>query len=314
MTDKRVLIVDDEESIRAVLVDLMNFFGYEADEAAGGLHAMKLITERHFDLVITDINMPDLNGLELIKEVKNIKPDIDLIAITGFDFDYRYTDVIAVGASDFIVKPFENNELQAKINRVFRERELMKELERLSIKDCLTELYNRRFFEQQLRTEMRRAVRQKYAIFLLLMDIDNFKAFNDTHGHPGGDHLLRELAGIINQSIRRDVDIAFRYGGDEFGVIAPQVNREQATMIAQRIVERFREIDCTNLTSISIGIAEMLQKNGQEYEEPEDFVKHADIALLQSKQNGGGAYKIYNPNESSCEVGRIRNSSFLSQD
>ena len=292
MPKKHILIVDDEEAIRSILVDLMNYFGYEAVSADGGLQALKLVENNVYDLIITDINMPDLNGLDLIRRVKSTKPDIDLIAITGFDVEYRYTDVIAVGASDFIVKPFEHNELQAKINRVFREQDLRRELEKLSIKDGLTDLFNRRYFEQRLLKEMIRAFRQKYPLFLFIIDIDHFKLFNDTYGHQAGDRLLKELAAAINHSIRQDVDIGFRYGGDEFGAIVPQVNREQALMIAQRIIDHYRESDPSKMTSISVGIASMIQEDVSESEKAECLIKRADDALFRAKREGGGRFEI----------------------
>lgn len=296
MASKRILIVDDEEAIRSILTDLVKFFGYEAEAAAGGLAALDLVKNEAFDLIITDINMPDMSGLQLIREVKEAHQEIDIIAVTGYDMDYRYTDVIEVGASDFIVKPFQNNELQAKIRRIFRERDLVKALERLSVRDSLTDLYNRRYFEQHLRAEMARANRQKYELFLMLMDIDKFKALNDKQGHQVGDKVLRRLAKAIEQSIRQEVDIGFRYGGDEFGVIAPQVTVEQARMIAERIIDRFSSEDPSQATSLSIGLAQMAHIDGAESESPDDLIKRADDALFKSKVTRGDSIEIRTTN------------------
>ena len=297
MSQKKILIVDDDEAVRSILAELVRIFGFNSETSSGGYDALNRVDKSPYDLIITDINMPDLNGLELIKRVKESHPEIDLIAITGFDMDYRYTDVIEMGASDFIVKPFENNELQAKINRVFREQDLRRKLENLSIRDGLTDLYNRRYFEQRLREEIIRAHRQKYPLFLLLIDIDRFKMFNDTNGHQGGDRLLRELAKAINHSIRNEVDTGFRYGGDEFGVIAPQVNRKQAAMIAHRIIRQYESIEEERLTSLSIGIAQLTESNKLEPEKAENLIKHADIALFRSKRLGGGRIELYEGSE-----------------
>ena len=297
MSQKKILIVDDDEAVRSILAELVRIFGFNSETSSGGYDALNRVDKSPYDLIITDINMPDLNGLELIKRVKESHPEIDLIAITGFDMDYRYTDVIEMGASDFIVKPFENNELQAKINRVFREQDLRRKLENLSIRDGLTDLYNRRYFEQRLREEIIRAHRQKYPLFLLLIDIDRFKMFNDTNGHQGGDRLLKELAKAINHSIRNEVDTGFRYGGDEFGVIAPQVNRKQAAMIAHRIIRQYESIEEERLTSLSIGIAQLTESNKLEPEKAENLIKHADIALFRSKRLGGGRIELYEGSE-----------------
>jgi CheY-like chemotaxis protein len=132
MDKKRILIVDDEEPLRSVLQELMVFLGHEAKTAANAHEALDTMATETFDLVLVDLHMPGMEGLELIKLVKKDHPDIDFIAITAYHADYRYADVIEVGASDFITKPFENFEIEAKINRVFRERQLKKELERIS--------------------------------------------------------------------------------------------------------------------------------------------------------------------------------------
>jgi CheY-like chemotaxis protein len=134
MDTKKILIVDDEEHLRSVLQELMVIFGYEASTAADGCEALEKIEHESFDLVITDIHMPGMTGLEFIKLVKKDHPDIDFIAITGYNTDYRYSGVIEAGASDFITKPFETNEVEAKINRIFRERQLKKDVERLCTK------------------------------------------------------------------------------------------------------------------------------------------------------------------------------------
>jgi diguanylate cyclase (GGDEF)-like protein len=295
---KKILIVDDEESVRSMLQELIVFLGHEAKTAADGWEALDKIDQELFDLVITDMHMPGMNGLELIRLVKKAHPSIDLIAITGYSTDYRYTDVIEVGASDFITKPLESNELEAKINRVFRERQLKRKLEKLSTKDSLTDLYNRRYLDSRLRQEVARASRQRYPLFLILLDIDNFKTYNDIHGHQSGDKLLRELAEAINHSIRHDVDIGFRYGGDELGVILPQVNQDQALMIARRIRERWGETDPSETISLSIGVAQMLEIDAPVDEIADTLIKHADEALYRSKRSGGNCCELFESKKS----------------
>ncbi len=136
---------------------------------------------------------------------------------------YKYTDVIAAGAADFITKPFTLNELEAKLNRLIRERCLRQELELLAVRDPLTGLYNRRFFRKWSGEEVVRALRYDHPLFLFFFDIDHFKAYNDQNGHQAGDVLLIQLAEVLKSSIREDVDTAFRYGGDEFTVLLPHL-------------------------------------------------------------------------------------------
>ncbi len=163
--------------------------------------------------------MPGMDGLELIRSVQSAFPEVSIIAMTGYSRGYRYIDVINSGAKDFINKPFGIEELEAKIRRAIRERNALKELSRLSITDSLTGLYNQRHFYARLKEEIVRAQRQKHPLALVLLDMDNFKTYNDTHGHLAGDELLQNVGRIINNCIRENVDSGYRYGGDEFAII-----------------------------------------------------------------------------------------------
>ncbi len=288
----RILIVDDEEEIRTLLKALVERFGYEAHTAANGEEAFALVGRAFFDLIITDIQMPGISGLELINKISRNYPETDLIAVTGYNIDYRYTDVINVGASDFITKPIDANELQAKIVRVFRERTLREQLRRLTTRDGLTDLYNRRFFDGRGPEEVARALRQRDPLFLMLMDIDRFKRYNDTLGHQAGDGLLRKLAEVINSSIRSGVDIGFRYGGDEFGVLVPQVSTEQALKIAERIRVKYGKI-ANSHTSLSIGLAELEDLGRGTQKSFYALVKSADDALYSCKKQGGNCVTLY---------------------
>jgi diguanylate cyclase (GGDEF)-like protein len=267
-------------------------FGYEAGTAADGREALKLVGMEPFDLIITDIQMPDISGLELIDNIRKSYPDIELIAVTGYNMEYRYTDVINVGATDFITKPIDANELHAKMLRIFRERDLRAELRRLTIRDVLTDLYNRRFFDERGKEEVARAIRQKFPLFLIFIDIDKFKHFNDKFGHQAGDGVLRFLADVITSSIRKDVDISFRYGGDEFGVLVPQVSVSQAKSVAERIRRKYLR-GKYNSTSLSLGLAQ-LQDSGTDHEEHFYLlIKRADEALYSAKKQGGNQVTVY---------------------
>ena len=187
-----MLVVDDDESLRELLYEVISHLGHAVVTAVDGIDALEKLIEDHFDVVITDLSMPRMDGIELIKRIDAEFDNVDIIAITGYHTEIKYTDVIDIGASDFISKPFKLNELEAKINRIIRERELRAELRRLSIRDGLTGLYNRRYFDENLKREASRALRQHYGLFLLLIDVDNFKQLNDTYGHLAGDECLRQ--------------------------------------------------------------------------------------------------------------------------
>jgi len=149
--------------------------------------------------------------------------------------------VINAGANDFIKKPFDLEELEAKIARIITERTLREELARLSITDSLTGLYNQRHFYSRLKDEVLRSKRQRHRLALILLDLDNFKIYNDTNGHLAGDEVLRTVGRLINKSIRVGVDSGYRYGGDEFAVILIDADLAVAEEIARRIQEALHE-------------------------------------------------------------------------
>lgn len=239
--------------------------------------------------------MPRMNGIELTKRIKTDFEDIDVVVVTGYQEEYKYTDVIEIGASDFISKPFNINELEAKINRIIRERELRAELKRLSIRDGLTSLYNRRYFDENLKREAIRAFRQHYGLFLLLVDVDNFKVYNDQLGHQKGDDLLKELARLMMFYSRDNVDSVYRYGGDEFAVIIPHAKHEQAMLVAKRLRNKFNK---SNLgpASLSIGMAQLEGELNTLEQDLETLLRIADQHLYLAKNNGGDQICTANQN------------------
>lgn len=287
--EPRILLVDDEAQILAILKDAVTSFGYACDTARNGEIAMAMLEHGGFSVVITDMTMPILDGMQLLKHIKAEYPHIDVIVVTGYTANYSYTEVIRAGASDFIAKPFSIDELEAKVRRVVREQTLVRRLEHLSMTDVLTELFNRRCFEMKLQEEVARGHRQGYPVFLALIDVDRFKAYNDSYGHLAGDKLLQEVGRILRGCTRENVDWCFRFGGDEFAVIIPQATREQAAHIAERILQRYSAEERFATTGLSIGLARFVRH--RELSGAEDvagFVARADRALYLSKEKQGG--------------------------
>ncbi|MGB6928991.1 MAG: diguanylate cyclase [Syntrophobacteria bacterium] len=281
-----MLSVDDDGELRELLHELICQMGHASVTATDGVDALEKMDEKQFDIVITDINMPRLNGVGLIKRITSDFSDTDVIAITGYQTEYNYTDIIALGASDFISKPINIDEFEAKIKRIVRERNMRFELRRLSTCDALTGLYNRRHLDDNLQNEAIRASRQHYDLYLLLIDIDNFKVYNDKYGHQQGDRLLQELARIILLSIRENVDSGYRYGGDEFAATILHANPQQALMVAERLRTEYNERNLLP-TSLSIGIAKLKNSHGTLEEDLDDLIRKADQALYLAKNNGG---------------------------
>lgn len=291
---QRILVVDDDQQVCEFLAEALIFLGHEVVTAGDGREALQKMQDVRFSLVIADMDMPVMDGMELIKNIVAEDSTVpDIIAMTGHTMKYKYTDVVAAGAVDFIIKPFTLNELEAKVNRIIRERFMRKELERLAVRDPLTGLYNRRFFDTVVRREVVRASRYQTALFLLYLDVDNFKEYNDRYGHGAGDILLIRLAEVLNSSIRAEVDTAFRFGGDEFTVLLAYLagegatTLEQVTRIAERIKENYNRLTMQP-TSLSIGIALFHNKTGNLEEDIEDMIHRADRALYHVKHTQKG--------------------------
>jgi diguanylate cyclase (GGDEF)-like protein len=298
MTEPRIkiLLVDDDQSILEILADLMAIFGHDYVTAQNGVEAIEKLKHNFFDIVLTDMIMPDIDGMELLRHIKKNYPNIKVMVVTGYERAFTYTDVIRAGASDFISKPFNTDELEAKINRLVREIELMSQLELLSISDGLTGLYNRRHFDAKIFEEARRAHRQNHDLFLAVIDVDNLKKMNDKYGHLAGDKLLKSVGDIIKHCIRENVDWPFRYGGDEFCVILTQVTRDQAISTSERLIESFNEKKLP-LTGLSIGLAQFVRTQDAKWtEDIDDLVKRSDIALYKAKQTGRNRVVVDNKN------------------
>ncbi|HUV51292.1 MAG TPA: diguanylate cyclase [Anaerolineae bacterium] len=290
--NNNILIVDDDAGVRKLLHDFIELSEFDVFSASSGEEALELLKTTNISVAIIDIIMPGINGLELTGLIKK-NYDTDVIIMTGYSDKYSYEEAISNGASDIIFKPMHLEELLLRLKRVFKERQLTKErtkivkkLEELAITDELTQLYNSRYFFRQLDTETYRCKRYKHPLSLLFLDVDNFKKYNDTHGHIQGDKVLTRLGRII-KSCLRTMDSAYRYGGEEFTVILPETKCEEAFIVATRIkklmeTEKFIPVpgNIVNLT-ISIGVTRYHPD-----ERISSFVERADKAMYIAKQKG----------------------------
>ena len=285
MSGERILIVDDDPGTLDLLSTYIESFGYYHETAEDGAKAVTKLQEGNFTILITDMIMPHLDGMQLLKYTRDYYPNLGVIVITG-GTTYSYTDVIKAGASDFISKPFNVDELEAKLNRLVRELNLIEKLQQYSTRDALTDLYNRRYFDINILTEVQRADRQGYKVFMLMADVDNLKEYNDKFGHQGGDELLRAVSSIILQSVRENVDWSFRYGGDEFGIIFIQLELTQVVKVGERILGKYQQANFTG-TGLSLGVARFLRHADVTWQEDIDnLVARADKALYGAKSFG----------------------------
>jgi diguanylate cyclase (GGDEF)-like protein len=294
MGANKILLVDDDPIIIKILVNYMKRLGLDHDTARDGLEAMKKLQSKVFDIVFTDIMMPHMDGMELLKYIRENYPKINVIVITSYGNSYTFTNVIKAGATDFIIKPIGFDGFEAKLNRIIRERELIMQLEVLAESDGLTGLYNRAFFDSKLLEEVQRATRQHHDTFLLLVDVDYLKTYNDELGHQAGDRLLQKVGEVLQKCTRENVDWPCRYGGDEFAVILNHVNWKQASRTAKRIIDKFNEY-LMEISSLSIGVARFIRWEEISWQESIcDCIKRCDVALYQAKVAGRNRYILDN--------------------
>ena len=278
-----LLVVDDEETLRSVVSQVLCADGFTVAEAASGEEALEAFRVQAHQLVITDIRMGGMSGIELLSEIKKRSPDTQVVIMTSHASLDSAITALRAGAYDYLVKPFESLDLISavagraaeKARLVAQNRELLEQLTRaneelqeansalkeMAVRDGLTSLYNHRYFQEALALEVARSRRYEKPCCLVFIDVDNFKTYNDTHGHPQGDALLKTLAQIMMSHLRA-CDIAARYGGEEFVLLLPETSRDAAIMIAEGLRERVaghpfagRETQPLGRVTVSIGVA-----------------------------------------------------------
>ena len=284
----RVLIVDDAPDTLDIIRKLLSYEGYDVITVPTGEEGVKSVEEDKPDVVLLDINLPGIDGTEALRRIRRINPLQCVVMLTAFATVDNAIRALKEGATDFIKKPFENEHLIHIVNQglekyrtSIEKQKLEEEVQRLSITDDLTGLYNHRHFFKTLEGELVRLTRQKTSLSLLMFDLDNFKKYNDLYGHLEGDKVLRKVGEIVRHSIRSNVDSGYRYGGDEFSALLIGASLDQALTIAERIRSSIEQVGFQNIT-VSVGLAEF--KNHFDLEE---FVKSADDAMYVAKHSGG---------------------------
>ena len=435
-----ILVVDDDKVILNTIEQFIQNLGYVCSVAQDAFKGMEILEEHSVDLVISDIAMPHMDGIDFMRKAVELFSDLKFIIMTGYTSEYSYPDIIEAGASDFMVKPFKFEELKAKIDRIEMENNLMTQLReseqkykslyelsteaeqryltllessvdgiisydlqenaqyinpsftrifgltlddikekqvsflpdsdrgktteiikkvvgegtsimgyetkgctkdgemidiiisasryndhmgapagliailrniterkdaeralvesekryrRLSITDGLTKLYNSRHFFDELKKELKRTDRHHNPLSLILLDIDDFKVFNDRYGHLEGDKVLSQMGEIISRNIRQ-VDSGYRYGGEEFAVLLRETKLETIFSVAERIRQTFGNVTFnvgngnTANSKVSLGGTQYIVKEGLK-----SFVKRADTALYQAKNQGKNQIVIF---------------------
>jgi two-component system cell cycle response regulator len=292
----RILIVDDRPSSYeriATMLKSEHHLDREADPNEALFHA----AEGDYDLMIVSLALEKFDALRLCSQVRSVERtrNLPILAIADGDNNARLIRGLEIGINDYLIPPIDKNELLARARTQIRKKRYTERLRdnvqqsiEMAITDALTGLYNRRYMESHLVTLIEQATARGKPLTVLVIDIDYFKSVNDTHGHDAGDDVLREFAIRMRKSIR-GIDLACRYGGEEFVVIMPETDLAVATMVAERLRRRIatepfpidhgsRAIDVT----ISIGIAAL----GGSGDKAADLLKRADQALYRAKRDG----------------------------
>jgi diguanylate cyclase (GGDEF)-like protein len=289
---KNTILIVDDEKINLLALNKILSPEYAISLAKSGKLALRLVEENRPDLILLDVLMPDMNGFEVLAKLKESEntAHIPVIFITGLDGEQNEEKGLLLGAADYIKKPFKDTIVKARVNTHMQIVRQMYAIEKLGNTDPLTELPNRRAFGEHMEAEWKRAVREKTPVAFLMMDIDKFKAYNDAYGHPQGDTLLKAAAKIFMSAARRPGDFAARLGGEEFGLLLPNTDLENALIVAERVrsgmeAARIPTADGNNMTTatISIGVMSFIPKLKDTIE---DFINQADKNLYTAKETG----------------------------
>jgi diguanylate cyclase (GGDEF)-like protein len=300
-----ILVVDDDLSMRILLRKAMEKEGYQVVEAKDGEECLVLYKRIQPDIVLLDAIMPLMDGFACCAQLQILSRGdcTPILMITGLDDQESVDRAFEVGAIDYVTKPIHWAVLRQRVRRLLQQSQLYKQLESanqalqlLATLDSLTQLANRRRFDEYLDHELRRMAREKAPLSLILCDIDFFKGYNDIYGHQAGDNCLQQVARAISQTMKRPADLVARYGGEEFAVILPNTNAEGAVQIAEKVRSEVNALKITHVDSqadkcltLSLGVASIIPR----YKSVSAIlISAADKALYQAKAEGRNTVRL----------------------
>ncbi len=301
---EKILIVDDELSNRKTLAEQAGALGFTVTAFSDWRSALQEIRTLCCDILITDLFLDGLSGIDLVKEVKSASPDTAVIVVTPRGSIETAIESIREGAYDYLTMPFSIGTLEVSINRALERRKLLREskekemYKKLATQDGLTKLSNYTFFRQFLGLEVEKCLRYGHPITLLMIDVDDLKSYNDSQGHMEGNRALANIGEILKRFVRK-ADVAARYGGDEFALVLSHTPKQQGMVAGERLrrlVEQthFSKEDTLprKKMTISMGVATCPQDAGS----PEELISRADQALYEAKRKGKNTVCVYGGN------------------
>ena len=296
-----VMIVEDDNDNRELLNVILQTKGYNVKSFGSALKAIEYLKNNNVEIILSDVMMPDMDGIQFCSYVREHYNDIYFILLTAKSDKADIANGLNIGADDYIVKPYDFVELIARVKvgeRVVSNQKqlsfLNEELEKIADTDGLTGLKNRRYLETEAAKEIGRAKRYGHTMAFFIIDIDHFKEINDTYGHLAGDYVLKEVSNILTKYVRES-DIVCRYGGEEFVLVLPEANPKQAFIMAEKLRKIVEETvfnfqgNMITLT-ISIGIAIKKPDHTVSFN---DLINFADKALYLSKNTGRNKTVMY---------------------
>jgi diguanylate cyclase (GGDEF)-like protein len=303
--DGNILIVDDMPDNLRFLSEILSHKGYDTRTVINGQMALMAAETVPPELILLDVCMPGMDGYEVCHRIKSDPRicHIPIIFLSALDDVSDKVRAFEIGGVDYITKPFQTEEVLARVKTHLTLSRLQlqlqdanRELKRLVNLDGLTQLANRRCFDEQLEQEWRRLMRDQQPLSLILCDIDFFKQFNDTYGHPAGDECLRQVAAVLQSCVKRPADLAARYGGEEFAIILPATPQSGAIELAQRIQAEILQLQQVHATSsvspyltLSLGIATFVPQGDRS---SNHLISETDQALYQAKQAGRNRFAV----------------------
>ena len=293
-----ILVVDDMTTTLLLLHDLLKDT-YEVKIAKSGTKALEILNSTNdIDLVLLDVEMPDINGYEVCKIIKNNETikNIPIIFITGRTSQEDEEYGLNLGAIDYITKPFNKAIVKLRIKNYLNLKIKNDMLEKLSMYDGLTNIRNRRFFDETFEKTFSEIKRDKKSLAVLMIDIDFFKPYNDNYGHGQGDETLRKVAKALEKTIKRASDFVARYGGEEFVILLKDINKDGVEAVANNLLNAIRELKIThefskieNYVTVSIGVS--YYNSSSDITKLELLLK-ADETLYNVKNSGRNNFAI----------------------
>ena len=295
-----ILLAEDDPVTRMLMTRFLKKAGYEVDAVADGTEALEHMTKHYYPFLVTDWEMPEMDGIELCKAVRNLQLDgyVYALLLTARNAKEHIIAGLEAGADDYLVKPVHEPELIARLNTGRRilalEHSLRAANERnriLSITDALTGAFNRRYMMEQLPRELERCRRYANPLSVIMCDVDHFKQVNDVKGHSAGDDVLQQFVARMQRSIRATSDWVARLGGEEFLIVLPETGFQGAMIVAEKIraimtsvpfVTREGDVVATS----SFGVASTELHGPDLAMKSETLIRAADQCLYTSKQSG----------------------------